>query len=131
MSGTRVRTTHTTATIPGFANTYRDLEKALKAAGYEHAFDANGRIDLAGLAVDKPLTYGATTTFDVVFFNAAYKAYETGETVYISDGDGGEWGEVGDGDYDVSDILFAIGCDGLCKMVDNTRTGVISERWRR
>lgn len=49
-----MRTTHTYATLEVSPGTYDEIAQKLKAAGYGHAFNDRGEIDMHGLALVKP-----------------------------------------------------------------------------
>jgi len=47
-----MRSTHTYVTLPVSRTTYDEIAEKLRAAGYDHAFDADGLIDMHGIALE-------------------------------------------------------------------------------
>ena len=48
-----MRTTHTYACLEVSAQTYREIADALRAAGYDHAFNEKGEIDMHGIGLQR------------------------------------------------------------------------------
>ena len=48
-----LRQTHTYVTLEVSEMTYAEIAEKLRVAGYDHAFDRNGEIDMHGLALVK------------------------------------------------------------------------------
>lgn len=53
-----LRTTHTTVSLAVSEPTFREIERKLREAGYDHCFD-QGRIDMSGIALEvEPSLFG-------------------------------------------------------------------------
>ena len=53
-----LRSTYTYALLDVSAATYDEIEKKLREAGYDHAFNDKGEIDMHGIALARPAELG-------------------------------------------------------------------------
>jgi hypothetical protein len=82
--------THTFVLMELSDAAYAEIKAQMEAAGYQHAFDEQGNIDMHGIAVNRTVA-----SLNTAYLNKA----QSGETLFEHRGDGTVWGKLPDGRF--------------------------------